>query len=213
MVSSSSVVGEFAEIMNSGIATYILPLAKPVTGFLTGLLLLAACSNDIQEIKAFEEPENLPVMKVRDLEVLYSDSAQLKVKVVAPRLLRFNTFEKPFTEFPDGIKVYFYDEGQKPESNLVADYALFNEKSDIWEARGNVIIVNQQGDVITTPEVYWDRRKALLYSEKEVRIKKKEETLHGIGFDADQNFNRYTIRKFSGVIQVDTETPQPAKTL
>ena len=176
-------------------------------GFLSGILalLVLSCSNDIGEIKAFEEPEVRPVLKVEGLEVLYSDSARLQIKVTADSLLRFTNNGQPYMEFPKGIRVYFYDSSEKPESSLSADYARFNEKDDRWEARGNVVIVNREGEVITTPEVTWDRRKARLFSDKEVRIRKKEEILYGVGFDADERFNRYTIHRFSGVISVSTE--------
>lgn len=166
---------------------------------------LGSCTNKLSEIKAFERAENLPVLKVDTLEVLYSDSAKLKIKLATNKLLRFAGYEKPYMEFPEGLKVYFYNANQKLESSLVADYALFNEKSEIWEARGNVVIVNREGEVITTPELFWDRKKQKLYSDKEVRIRTRDEILLGTGFDADQNFSRYTIWKLSGVLNVDTE--------
>jgi LPS export ABC transporter protein LptC len=179
---------------------------KSVCFLITALFgFLVSCTNDIKQIKAFEEEQNLPVMNVDTLQILYSDSAKLKIKLLTNKLLRYSPYDKPYMVFPEGIKVYFYNRDEKLESSLIANYAHFNEKTEIWEARGNVVIVNRDGDVITTPQVFWDRRKAKVYSEKEVRIRKKDEIINGIGFDADQNFYEYTIWKFRGVISLNAE--------
>lgn len=169
---------------------------------LMGASVLFSCTSDIKQINFPVDLSTLPMQSAKNIEILYSDSAVLKIKIVAPVLERYTNKEDPYIEFKDGINVFFYDEDKNIESSLKANYATFDEKTETWEAKEDVVVVNKKGEIINTELLIWDRKNKLLTSDKFVKITTAEEILYGEGFEADQNFNNYTIHNPKGEINL-----------
>ncbi len=183
--------------------TYQKNLKGIVVSMIMGSTVLFACTNDIRQINFPVNLDSLPIQSAKNIEILYSDSAILKVKISAPKLERYTNTKEPYIEFVDGIKVLFYDNDKNIVSSLKSNYAIFDEKSETWEAKEDVVVINTKGEVIKTELLIWDRKKKLLYSDKFVKITTKEEVLYGDGFEADQNFNNYTIHNTTGIINLN----------
>ncbi len=164
-----------------------------------------SCKSDIKQINSLADIKNFPNQSAKNIEILYSDSAKVKMKIFAPVLNRFMNEDEPYIEFPEGIKVLFYTVNQEIESSLKSNYAIFYEVPDIWEAEEDVVVVNKDGDIINTELLIWERKKELIHSDKFVKITTKDEILYGEGFEADQNFTNYTIHKPTGVLNLNNE--------
>ena len=54
---------------------------------LLGAIMLLACKNDIKEVNALAEREKRPDMTGENLELVYSDSARIKYRVLAPEYI------------------------------------------------------------------------------------------------------------------------------
>ncbi|MCF8370280.1 MAG: LPS export ABC transporter periplasmic protein LptC [Bacteroidales bacterium] len=173
-----------------------------LASMLMGASVLFSCTSDIKQINFPVDLSTLPMQSAKNIEILYSDSAVLKIKIVAPVLERYTNKEDPYIEFKDGINVFFYDEDKNIESSLKANYATFDEKTETWEAKEDVVVVNKKGEIINTELLIWDRKNKLLTSDKFVKITTAEEILYGEGFEADQNFNNYTIHNPKGEINL-----------
>ncbi|MEA3444875.1 MAG: LPS export ABC transporter periplasmic protein LptC [Bacteroidota bacterium] len=173
-----------------------------VASILLGASMFFACTNDINQINFPVDLTTLPIQSAKNIEILYSDSAILKLKIVAPKLERYTNTEEPYIEFVNGIEVFFYDKEKNIVSSLKANYAIFDEKSETWEAKEDVEVINKKGEVINTELLIWDRKEETLSSDKFVKITTKDEILYGQGFDADQNFNNYTIHNPTGTINL-----------
>ena len=52
--------------------------------------MLLACKNDIKEVNALAEREKRPDMTGENLELVYSDSARIKYRVLAPEYIKVN---------------------------------------------------------------------------------------------------------------------------
>lgn len=165
-------------------------------------VLFSCTSDDIKQINFPIDLSTLPMQSAKNVEILYSDSAILKIKIVAPVLERYTNTEDPYIEFKDGINVFFYDENKNIESSLKANYAIFDEKTETWEAKEDVVVINKKGEIINTELLIWDRKNEKLTSDKFVKITTAEEILYGEGFEADQNFNNYTIHNPKGEINL-----------
>jgi hypothetical protein len=70
------------------------------------LAFLSACVNDMNEVAAIIEPMTLPVVEEVNAELIYTDSAQLKVLVEAP-ILHHYAGEDPYLELTKGVHVTF----------------------------------------------------------------------------------------------------------
>jgi LPS export ABC transporter protein LptC len=62
-------------------------------------------------------------------------------------------------------------------------------------AKGNVVVVNPQGNRLETEELFWDRKSSKVASERFVRLVREDDVLTGVGFESDPNLERYRIER------------------
>src|SRR4051812_5242854 len=93
---------------------------------LFGMLLLGACENDLNKIKEISAKYvSQPVDTTKGVEVLYSDSAIVKGKMITPVMIHYSTTSAPYYIMPKGIKVIFYDINAAEDGNIIADSAVY----------------------------------------------------------------------------------------
>lgn len=165
----------------------------------------AGCENDIRKVKLVTAQKKLPLQDARELEVLYSDSAMLKVKLTAPVSQRYET-PSPYIEFPKGLKALFYEKEQV-KSTLTANYAINREKERMMEARGNVIVVNEKGERLNTEHLIWDEAREKIFTKEFVKITTTDKIIFGQGMEANQDFSVYKIFNIKGTINVKNNAP------
>lgn len=174
--------------------------------FMLALMLTAlySCENDIEKVTILTDKTALPVETSTGLEILYSDSARVKVKVTTPKLQRFEG-EKPLTELPDGVFVEFYDENMNVSSTLKSDYALRNNAEQLMEAKRNVVVVNAKGEQLNTEHLVWNEVTSKIYSDEFVKITTADKIIFGNGFESNQDFTNYKIFKIKGTITINKD--------
>jgi LPS export ABC transporter protein LptC len=156
-------------------------------------LFLFSCENDIRTIKLLTSPDKLPVETEKDVELLYSDSAKMKLRLKAPELNRFEGTPN-YIELPRGVALTFYDDSMKMKSMLTANYAKRNLDNGQMEARNNVVVVNERGDKLFTEHlVYEENSDPQIHTDANVTIITAEDTLYGKGLESNRDFTRYKI--------------------
>lgn len=158
--------------------------------------LLCSCENDIEKINMFTgDSDEYPDIIGENIEVLFSDSAIVKVRMRAKELRQYNNAEEPYSEFPRGIIVCFYDKQQEIESEISADYAIYMTKKKLWHARGNVIAKNlKSGNRLDSEEMFWDEEKEEIYSNTYTKIVNENGTFYGKdGFKSNQTLTKYQL--------------------
>lgn len=170
-------------------------------------LLLAACENDIEKINLLNTSGNYPDVKGQDIEVIYSDSARVKVQMFAPELNQYNNAEKPYSEFPQGMKVYFFNDSMETESEIHANYAIYYNDEKLWHATGNVIAENHKtGERLDTEELFWNEEEEEIYSDSYTRIVNENGTFYGQnGFRSNQSLTEYTLIGSKGVVNIQED--------
>lgn len=142
-----------------------------------------------------------------DIEVIYSDSSMVKVQLYAGKLLQYNNAEKPYSEFPEGLTVHFYDDSLRVESEIRADFAHYNHEEKLWHATGNVVARNlKTGERLDSEELYWDEEKETIYSNTFTRIQNENGTFYGEnGFKSNQSMTQYTLIGSRGVVNLQDD--------
>lgn len=168
-------------------------------------ILFYACENNLEEIKAFSSPENLPIAEAKNFNSLVTDSGVVRYFLKAPTLLQFENEEESYFEFPDGIELVKYDENKKIISSITANYAKQFEKEKKWEAKNNVIATNAQGDTLKTEHLIYEEGEEKIYTEEFVRIIRPDQIITGIGFQSDQSLKNWKIKDPKGTIYVSAE--------
>lgn len=167
------------------------------------LLLLigwvAACKPSLKETKK-KIIYNGPIAQTRDVVTLYSDSARLQIKLTAPLQLQYETGDGIY---PDGINMTFYDKKGAVTNTVRDNYGKYEKQKDSYFIRGNVVLNNaQDSETMKTEELYWDKNRKRIHTDKFVTIQTKDEILKGHGMEANQDFSDYRILKPSGVFSV-----------
>jgi LPS export ABC transporter protein LptC len=166
-----------------------------------GLLVVlgfSACSNEVEEInQLLAEDLQTNVERGKNVRIFYSDSATVKVIINAPVLERYNAYNDSKDVFPKGILIEFLNEQKVVDSWLKADNAVREARTSKVTAKGNVIFYDAKNQKLETPELIWDEKERIVYTEKIVRITQAEkgDTTYGFGFRANQDFSRIEIKK------------------
>lgn len=173
--------------------------------------LFLSCQTDIKTIHLVTEEKNIPSSVMKDAEIIYSDSAKVRMKLTGSVLERF-TVENPYVRFPNGVSVLFYDDSMKVSSTLRADYGIRYEKERRMEAKGNVEIVNVKNEKLNTEHLIWEEDKDSIYTKAFVKITTNEYVMWGDGLVSNLDFTRYKITNPKGTKfltdEESAETPQ-----
>lgn len=176
----------------------IIPVLLIVSGILYG------CENDMKEVASLTNKEDIPVRKGKNVELIYSEKSDVKIKITAPKMEEYIN-EKHYMEMKDGIKVSFYDSLMNVSSTLTSNYAINKVDEKIMEAKDDVVVVNAEGEQLNTEHLIWSQDSSKIYTNEFVKITTGDEIIMGEGMEANQDFTKWKIHKISGTILLKEE--------
>ena len=176
-----------------------------IIGFFV-MLMISACqvkvSTDIPA-ELLNETKKLD-MEATNFETFYTDSGVVKYHLQAPKLLVYDSEKPPYKDFPDGFIMQRYDLNRKIISQLSGNHGKYFVNEKRWEANGNVILVNSEGDTLRSEELKYNQAQDLIYSDQFVSIKKKDQYLSGSGgFKSDTQMSKWAFIKTKGHLYVE----------
>ena len=149
---------------------------------------------------------NGPLMSTENLNVIYSDSGRVKVKLTTAQQLKFQNEDEVY---PKAVYITFYDKNGVEYSSLRGDSGRYEKSNGLYKVMGNVFFFNRlQQQSLITDLLNWSPLRKKVYTDQKFTIKTPKEELHGIGMDADQDFTHYTMRKTKGTFAVDSLNSQ-----
>lgn len=175
---------------------------KQILFFIILSSFISACEK-VGEKPGELEPYTGPLQEAEDLELYYSESATVKVKLETPKLLEFANGNR---EFPEGLYMEFYDANGKMTTTLTANEAVYFKDQERWRGRGNVVIKSiENNQELKTEELYWKPDEEKMYTDKFVTITLPDQILYGRGLVAKQDFSSYEITNPEGIFYLDEE--------
>ena len=168
--------------------------------------IVVSCNNDKFDIKKYRTKDSLSVEIARDVEMLYSDSAEVRVIIKSPTLKRYTDQGETYDEFPDGLLVEFLDDKYNVSSWMKANYAVRKQTEEKIFIQQDVELYNNNNDQLFTEELIWDEDAEEIYTSKLVKIVQPSvgDTSMGKGFKADQEFTRFEILdNYSAIKNID----------
>ena len=167
------------------------------------MTILFSCENDIRKINLVTASDSVPTSTVKNINLIRSVSGKVVLELTAP-LLKTYEGEDPYSEFPNGMKIVFFDSLMNITSQLTAEYGISHDKQKIMEARTNVVVVNnKKNEQVNTEKLTWNQVTRKISSDKFVKITTPEKIIMGEGFDSDETMDNYTIKKLKGTILVN----------
>lgn len=169
------------------------------------LLLLSACENSLNDIKKISsEQENKPISNSTDVDVIYSDSAKVKARMLAPLMIELNDKDKAYQEMPKGVKITFYDDSLREKGTITSEYAIRLEKENTITFRKNVVATNAQGETFKSEELIYDQTAKKMYTNKPVTINMGNgDVMQGVGATSNESLYPWTIQQSIGTFHVD----------
>ena len=165
------------------------------------LFFLWSCENNIDTVNLLTSSDKHPVESGKNIEIIYSDSAKVKMRLFGPVMNKYQT-ANPYVELPKGVRVEFYDSKMVVKSKLSSKYAIKYENEHRVVMKQDVVVVNENGEKLNTEYLVWDQDKKLISSDKFVKITTRDEVIYGEGLEANEKFTKYKITKPQGVINV-----------
>jgi LPS export ABC transporter protein LptC len=159
--------------------------------------LAASCKSDIEKVQELSDAEKVPSWRVKGLDGKMTEVGQMKVKFVTPLLLKYDFAAEKYTDFPQGLEVYRYNDSLALEASILANKAIFFEYKDFCEATGNVRVRNLKGELLETEKLYWNTKEKRIYTDVWVKITNKDAIINGEGLNSDDNFTNYEVLKIS----------------
>lgn len=176
-----------------------------VIGLWLGCLSALLACGDERKVRKNVAPYNGPIEEINKVRMLYSEAAQLKVKMTTARQLRFVTED---LKYPETVNIEFYGPNGAIETTLRSDSGRYSKTKDLYTLIGHVVVIKKlTGEKLLTPELNWSPVTKKVYTEKRVAVlnQRTGEKLYGVGMDAAQDFSTYGFRKVSGTFSVQGE--------
>lgn len=165
--------------------------------------MLFSCSNDLEKVKKLTTIDSIPDITIKNILVKQSESGMITLELTAPQLNSFQGRE-PYTEFPKGLRIIFFDSLMQPKSELTARYGISWDNKRIMEAKGDVVVRNfTKKAQLNTEHLTWDENKRKMFSEQFVKITTPDRIITGKSMESDEVFDNWVIRNVSGTFYVN----------
>jgi len=161
-----------------------------------------SCEDNFQEIKKINNYTNLPIGVAENIKLIYTDSAKVKAILTSPLNNDFTNQLFPYSEFPDGVKITFFD-NKNQETTVTSDYAIAYNKTNIVDLVGNVVINTHDGSVLKTSQIYWDPEQEWLFTEKKFTFKNIDYDISAVRLDANRSFTIFNSGELEGQVVIE----------
>jgi LPS export ABC transporter protein LptC len=113
-----------------------------------------------------------------------------------------------------GVKLTFYTRTGERNSVLTSREGTYNTRQSRMEARGNVVVVSDDGRRLTTEQLKYDQVRNEISSDSAFVLTEPGRRLEGIGFTSDPNMNNIRVHRLiegQGAVSTgDLGQPRPA---
>ena len=167
-------------------------------------LLFNSCevnSLGLNQINSFDEN---PVGTAYNIRMTYTDSTMIKAILTAPVHLDYSHLSFQYSEFPEGLKIVFFN-SESQENFVFADYGILYNQTKIVDLVGNVVLLSSNGSRLETNQMYWDADNEWLFTEKSFTFKNNDYDLVAKRLDTNKEFTKFQTGKVSGKIFVDED--------
>ena len=164
--------------------------------------VLFSCENDMSAVIKLSTKDSIPDIAITNVNVKQTELGKLTLELIAPKMISYQKLEA-YTEFPNGLKIVFYDSLMQPKSELTANYGISYDGKRTMEARGNVIVKNfQKQEQLNTESLIYDQNAKKVSTNEFVKITTPDRLILGKGMESDELFDNWVIRDVSSTIYV-----------
>lgn len=171
----------------------------------SAILLFSCAGKDAGHTSGSDEA--LMTEYSEDLSVVMSQNGRRSYHFVTPLLEGYSLGREPYREFRKGVKITTYqnDSLTTVDAVLTANYAIYYENRELWEAKGNVVVEKSDGKTLYTQQLFWNARTKKIYSNVDSKIVQNNgrDVFIGEGFESDEEFKDWRFRRMKGRMEVE----------
>ena len=132
---------------------------------------------------------------------MITDSTVVKIIMSGGKQLQLQNGD---IEFPEGIKVTFYDKLGEKTSELTAQEGFKATEDNFYRARGDVYVTNlKKKETLSTEELFWNPENHEIYTDKFVTIETEDQLILAEGMRAPEDFSTYKlVRPQDGILKI-----------
>lgn len=164
-------------------------------------IFLFSCSEKTEVVEVAERSIS-PRLHALDVATLVSDSGITRYRVNAKEWLVFDKAEEPYWDFPQGIHLERFDSTLNVDAEVKSKYAIYYTNKKLWDLRDSVHAMNLQGEHFETNQMFWNEKEELIFSNEKIKITQADKIITGVGFESNQTFTKYKIRKPEGIFPI-----------
>ncbi len=150
------------------------------------------------------------------LTVVVTENGRPSYRFTSPLVEGYSLAREPYREFRKGIKIITYldDSLKSVDATLRSNYAIHYPNLQLWEAKGDVVVVKHDGKELYTQQLFWNSTTKKIYSNVDTKIydSATEDTYRGEGFESDEEMKEWSFRKMKGSVRVDVSPSQADST-
>ncbi len=191
------------------VVDYILNKLKALL-ILGGAVVLVCCGsadNSSKSGQGVESKDYLMTESSRNLTIRMSENGRPSYIFEATVVEGYNMANEPYRIFPEGVKIRTFsnDSLNRESGQLTANYAIYYEDRQLWEAIGDVYATNIDGKILTSQQLFWNAQTQRIYSNVDTRIEDRAtgDIYDGEGFESDEAMTDWSFRKLKGRMRVD----------
>lgn len=165
----------------------------------TALLAAPSCQRQHAHMApAVEGRDSLPFLTAHGISNLISDSGVISYKIVAEDWYIYTQPQQDWV-FPKGLFLEKFDTTFHVNFYLQSDTA-YCHNNRIWELRGRVVVLNHDGDLFETEELFWDMDMHEMWNTVYMCITKPKtnQQLKGYHFRSNEQMTKYSINNSAG---------------
>ena len=165
----------------------------------TFLLLAGACSNldeDVNSTAPEADGKEYPDQESWKASITITKDGTRVAEIWAGYIANF--LKRNETVLKDSIHVDFYNKKGERTSELTAEEGIVENTSRNMVARGNVVVVSKDGEILLTELLNWDNARQKIVSDVSVKFLTGRDTLYGDSFIANPDLTDYEIRSAKG---------------
>lgn len=180
--------------------------------FAASAVLLSSCEERAPEVDPAAD-EALMTEYSEDLTIIESQNGKRSYRFTTPLLEGYSQAREPYREFRKGIRMVTYQDDSLSSVDVVltANYAIYYEKRQLWEAKGNVVVEKFDGKKLFTQQLFWNAATKKVYSNVDTRIVQGDRVdAVGAGFETDEEFKDWRFRYSKGRTEIDVAPRDPS---
>ena len=166
-----------------------------------GSHLFISCEDNTQALKEINNNRQDPLGTASNIRMVYTDSMKIQAILTAPKHIDYTNLEFRYAEFPEGLKVIFFDQLGN-ENEVIADYGILYSDTKLIDLKGNVKLKSNTGSKLETNQLFWDSENEWLFTEENFTFQDNEYNFDARRLDTNKDFTKFQTGNLIGTVTV-----------